>query len=211
MTEREFAKGWRGGQETSKLLHITSPFCTGYGADLGCELDPHPGACVYVDAGQIVHNIFQGDRPVPSGLPGLSVDENGKIIPQVHIRNIEGLFPDWPSNTLDFVYSSHLIEHVRDPREFIRKCLRIIKPGGYFVTVGPHEDWYWPNNHPDCNPDHNKYNWQLNQSKVAKWIVAVGGQSSVEVVHQSEHGWDEDNWSFVVIAKKKLGLKGEIS
>ena len=203
MTKEEYEDGWRGGTETSKLLHITSEYCTGYGLDIGCELDPHPAACVYVDNEQIVHDKFQGARPVPSGLPGLSLEENGKIQPQVHIRNAERLFPDWPSNTLDFVYHSHLIEHIRNPREFLQECARLLKVGGHLVIVGPHKDWYWPVGHPDCNPDHEEYNWQLDQEVVSKWVQAIGSPpEKMQIVRSAEFGWDQDNWSFLVVAQK---------
>jgi SAM-dependent methyltransferase len=187
MTESEFSGGWLGGRESSKLVHITGQYCKGRGVDFGCELDPHPAATILVDNGQIVHDKLH-NQPHPSGATY-----------EVHIRNIEALFPDWQSDSLDFAYSSHLLEHVLDPKAFLTECIRIVKPGGHVVVVHPHSDWYWPTTHPLANPDHTKYNWSLTQDKVSKWLKACG---KVEIVHSSEHGWDEDNWSGVVIAKK---------
>lgn len=45
-------------------------------------------------------------------------------------------------NSLDFVYSSHCLEHISDYRNFIREAFRVVKPGGYVVTVVPHRDLY---------------------------------------------------------------------
>lgn len=180
MTEAEFLSGHMGGKETSRLLYLTEDYCKGHGVDMGCELDPHPNAHTLVDNGSIVWDMLHETH-------------------EVHIRNIEDLFPDWEDERYDFVYHSHLIEHIRDPKAFLQECLRIVKPGGNVVVIGPHEDWYWPCGHPDANPDHSKYNWSLNQDRVAKWFESLG---NCEVIHKSEHGWSEDNWSFVVVAKK---------
>lgn len=207
MTQDEFDSGWLGGKETSKLFPITDQYCQGYGADFGCELDPHPNATVLVDNQQIVHQKFMGHgQPTPLGIH--AKDPNFRY--QVHIREIENLFPDWEDNILDFTYSSHMIEHIRDPRAFLTECARITKPGGNVVVVGPHEDWYWPVTHPDANPDHTKYNWSLNQERVGKWMKAVG----LEVIHSSEHGWGENNHSFLVVgqvpsssSEKQVGRK----
>jgi predicted SAM-dependent methyltransferase len=43
------------------------------------------------------------------------------------------------SDSVDFVYSSHMIEHLR-PRagiEFLRECRRVLKPGGWIRLVTP--------------------------------------------------------------------------
>jgi len=202
MTLGEFQAGWQGGKETSRLLYITEEYCQGYGVDFGCELDPHPNATVLVDNEQIVHNTYMGkDQPVPHGARPTA---GSKYKYHVHIRNIERLFPDWEPDIFDFTYSSHLIEHIRDPRAFIAELLRLTKPNGNIVIVGPHKDWYWPTGHPDANPDHKPYNQRLDQDLISKWIGAVSKMTStpVEILLSREVGWDEGNWSFVVVAKK---------
>jgi len=45
---------------------------------------------------------------------------------------------DLPSNFFDFIFASHVIEHVPDPKEFTRKAFAILKPGGIF--------WFWTPN-----------------------------------------------------------------
>ncbi len=42
-----------------------------------------------------------------------------------------------PAQSFDAVYCSNLIEHVPDPLLFLRKCHRILKPGGVIVGVTP--------------------------------------------------------------------------
>jgi SAM-dependent methyltransferase len=43
-------------------------------------------------------------------------------------------------NMVDFVISSHVIEHFYDPVKTIEEWLRIVKPGGYVFIIAPHRD-----------------------------------------------------------------------
>jgi hypothetical protein len=60
-----------------------------------------------------------------------------------------------PDHAFDFLYSSHCLEHLRDPRIALRNWLRVVKPGGYLVIQVPDEDLYekghWPS---QFNSDH---------------------------------------------------------
>jgi len=40
-------------------------------------------------------------------------------------------------DTFDVVTSSHVIEHVHDPADFLRQSRRVMRPGGHLVTVTP--------------------------------------------------------------------------
>jgi len=58
---------------------------------------------------------------------------------------------DVPDESLDFVYSSHMLEHVDDPVSCVRAWWRVLRPGGYLIVVVPHWDLYehgcWPSRH----------------------------------------------------------------
>ncbi len=43
-------------------------------------------------------------------------------------------------NTVDFVISSHVIEHFYDPVKTIEEWLRVVRPGGYVFIIAPHRD-----------------------------------------------------------------------
>jgi len=55
----------------------------------------------------------------------------------------------------DTVYSSHCLEHMPDPLNALEQWWSLVKPGGFLVTVVPHEDLYeqgvWPSR---FNHDH---------------------------------------------------------
>lgn len=56
--------------------------------------------------------------------------------------NIVAFGDDLPfkDNTLDYVLTSHVIEHFFDPVKALREWHRIIKPGGYIFIIAPHKD-----------------------------------------------------------------------
>jgi len=55
----------------------------------------------------------------------------------------------------DFVYSSHCLEHMRDPLEALLNWWRVLKPGGYLIVAVPDEDLYEQGIVPSVfNPDH---------------------------------------------------------
>src|SRR5258708_4212182 len=56
----------------------------------------------------------------------------------------------------DFVYSSHLIEHVpyEDTPDMFREWARVTKPGGYLIIFAPDEDTYPKVGEPGANPTH---------------------------------------------------------
>jgi SAM-dependent methyltransferase len=43
---------------------------------------------------------------------------------------------------LDYVYSSHFLEHVNDYEHYISEMFRVVRVGGYVVIVVPHRDLY---------------------------------------------------------------------
>ena len=69
------------------------------------------------------------------------------------------------SNVFDFVFSSHCLEHLRDPFVGLKNWLRVLKPGGHLVITVPDEDMYeqgvWPSQN---NKDH-KHTFTIKKSK----------------------------------------------
>jgi len=72
-----------------------------------------------------------------------------------------------PDESFDWVYSSHCLEHMRDPRVALANWWRILRPNGYLMVVVPeanlYEQGHWPSIY---NPDH-KSTWTLDHN--ADW------------------------------------------
>jgi SAM-dependent methyltransferase len=61
----------------------------------------------------------------------------------------------------DFVFASHCLEHLRDPRGGIRNWFRILRPGGHLIVNVPEEDLYEQGVFPSTfNRDH-KSTWTV--------------------------------------------------
>ena len=72
-----------------------------------------------------------------------------------------------PDASLDFVHSSHCLEHMRDPREALRHWLRVLKPGGHLIVTVPDEDLYEQGVFPSTfNSDHK---WTFTMQKSRSW------------------------------------------
>ena len=68
-------------------------------------------------------------------------------------------------NTLDFVHSSHCLEHMRNPRIALDNWIRILKPGGHMVCLIPDEDLYEQGEFPSTfNLDH-KHTFTIHKRK----------------------------------------------
>jgi len=93
----------------NEILQLTR----GFGADLGCGMNPLPTATHIVDCNG---GIFEW-----------------KHCKEVHLRDINEGFNDWPSDHFDFVFSRYLVEELRNPITFLNTCYRVTKPNGRLV------------------------------------------------------------------------------
>jgi len=107
--------------ETSKCRARLVRYCTGNGLDLGPGGDPILASSVRVDLPKPYS--FVGDLPVQ--LTG-SAD---------HLY----WFAD---NTLDYIFSSHLLEDFQDTETVLQEWLRPLKSGGRLVIFCPDEQVY---------------------------------------------------------------------
>ena len=68
-------------------------------------------------------------------------------------------------DAVDFVHSSHCLEHMRNPSIALDNWLRILKPGGHMICLVPDEDLYEQGVFPSTfNPDH-KHTFTIHKRK----------------------------------------------
>ena len=69
--------------------------------------------------------------------------------------------------SVDFVHSSHCLEHLLDPAEGLRNWLRVVRPGGHVIVTIPDEDLYEQGVFPSTfNRDHK---WTFTIHKTRSW------------------------------------------
>lgn len=88
-------------------------YMRGFGLDIG-----------YRGAGN-----FEPVIPTATGIDLDTPGYDGKVLP-------------YPDQSQDFVYSSHMLEHVQEPIPVIRDWFRVLKQGGHLIITVPHRDLY---------------------------------------------------------------------
>jgi len=160
-----------GISETSKCRNRLSSYCKGYGVDLGFGGDPINSSCIRVDFPTPYANV--GDYPVQLG------------------GNAENLI--WFNDeTLDYVYSSHLLEDFQDTEKVLREWIRVLKPNGRLVIFCPDEKLF--RNHcketgQPYNTAHIHENFSLNFVK-----TILSGLGITKVIYEKDnvdiYSWD---------------------
>jgi len=161
--------------ESKKIVWDVAPYLKGRGLDIGAgefKVLPH---AISVD--NMHHAQF-----------GFSMR------PDVTVKTAEdlGIFA---SQSLDFVYSSHLLEHMADPEKVLREWWRVVKPKGCMVLYLPHEDFYPKVGEKGANPDH-KHN--LNEEKIRQWMIGIGFWD-LELCEKRDQ---DDEYSFLMVFRK---------
>jgi SAM-dependent methyltransferase len=96
------------------------------------------------------------------------------------------------NDCVDFVHSSHCLEHLVDPFEGLKNWLRVIRPGGHLVVTIPDEDMYEQGVFPSSfNRDHK---WTFTLFKTDSWseksinvldlLKSLGAQADIIKVEQ---------------------------
>lgn len=100
------------------------------------------------------------------------------------------------SCSMDWVYSSHTLEHVEDMGATLREWWRLVKQGGYLVMYLPHKDYYPNIGQPGANPDHKR--------DLLPHEVVAAMPDGWDLVSQQERN-DGMEYSFLLVFKKLSG------
>lgn len=119
------------GDEAAKIRWELVEYTNGRGLDLGCgqfKAFPH---FIGVDNG---HHW---------GMKGVDVP----------VDTCEDLSL-FASKSVDFVFSSHLLEHIHNTKDTLKEWWRVIKNDGYLILYLPHKEHYPNVGEEGANPDH---------------------------------------------------------
>lgn len=167
------------GNETAKIRWRVLSYLRGAGLDIGCgpwKISPH---AVGIDG-----NFYPG---APEGSkPNLRMDCSK--------------LPIFADECFDFVFSSHLLEHIHDTEATLREWLRVLNPGGHLVLYLPHKNFYPNIGQPGANPDHKHDFVPADIVKVMRHVCSTmrGGLDLLE----NEERNAEDEYSFLQVYRK---------
>ena len=101
-------------------------------------------------------------------------------------------------NSLDFVFSSHCLEHLDQPEAALSLWIHKLKPGGHIVLYLPHKDMkLWQPGSPWVSDPMTGHKWSPTYSFIADFFA----KQEVEVVDGVEG--PDDYWSFHIVGRKR--------
>lgn len=132
--------------------------------------------------GDLEKKIIQG-----SGIDiGCGNDPVTSDVKKFDIENGDANFiTKYVNDLFDFVYSSHCLEHMHDPKNALIEWWKLVKPGGYLILIVPDEDLYEQGVFPSrFNPDH-KSTFTISKNK--SWSnVSINLYSLVREIKNAE-------------------------
>jgi SAM-dependent methyltransferase len=99
------------------------------------------------------------------------------------------------SRKFDFVFSSHCLEHMRDPQQALQEWWSLVKDGGHLILIVPdeilYEQGYWPS---IFNGDH-KWTFRIGESitcsprsiEIGNALCALPGARIISIVRQDDY------------------------
>lgn len=117
----------------------------------------------------------------------------------------------------DYVFSSHCLEHMKNPPDALQRWWKMVKPGGHLIFLVPDEDLYEQGYWPSVFNDDHKFTFTLR--KTSSWspvsfnvldlIASLPNAEVIEVSEQS-NGYDHSFLTSVKLDQKSLHLRTKI-
>lgn len=154
--------------EVDKCRERLSQYCCGDGIDIGYGGDPIISRAIGIDIQRFLNGSLCGDG--------------------ANLR----WFKD---GILDFVFSSHFLEHLEKTEEVLREWVRVLKPGGFLILYLPHKDLYTREKIPCFSTEHKV---EFDQGDIIKLLKSIC-QFEVWVCNICDRN---NEYSFEIVAKK---------
>lgn len=163
------------GFESNKIAHLVVAYAQGRGLDVGCGQMKCWPEMIGIDS----LKDYGGQRP-----PSVDVVCNAEKL---------DVFGD---RTLDYIFSSHFLEHVVDFKACLKEWWRTLKPDGHLILYLPHANFYPRMNEPGSNPDHKR---DFLPDDIISAMKEIG---SWELLENEERG-KTNEYSFFQVYKKQ--------
>jgi len=170
------------GYETAKIRFELVQYTRGRGLDLGCG--PAKGFPHFIGVDNNVDEQLFGHRATGADV----------IVPTCEKLDL------FASDSMDFVFSSHLLEHIQDYKAALSEWWRVVKVGGHLVLYLPHKQFYPNVGQEGANPDH-KHDFM--PSDIVDAMKALGGW---ELLRNEDRNAGAE-YSFFQVFRKRADLQ----
>ncbi|MDH3981279.1 MAG: methyltransferase domain-containing protein [Kiritimatiellaceae bacterium] len=173
------------GNEAQKIKYEIVPYTRGQGLDIGCGPFKAFDHFIGVDNGHHAKEF------------------GWEIHPDVSVTDATDLRV-FASQSMDFVFSSHLLEHIEDTDAALKEWWRVIKPGGYLVLYLPDKSQYPNMGEPGANPDH-KHDFHHDDIILAMEKMKLGWDLLRNETRDADYGPGQhgNEYSFFQVYKKR--------
>ncbi len=168
------------GFESRKIKYLIPRYTRGKGLEIGCGMEKAFPHFIGVDNG---HHFGRGAADIVAEADDLSM---------------------FASESLDFVFSSHVLEHMEDSAKTLSEWWRVIRPGGHLVLYLPHKDFYPNIGQPGANPNHKHDFVPTDISAIMSRLRDLGCWELLENEERNER----DEYSFFQVYRKAAGKGG---
>jgi SAM-dependent methyltransferase len=135
--------------ETAKYRHLVACYCDGCGVDIASQGDRVVPWAISFDLPAAEFAFYCSNQPAKG---------------PIHLRGHATALP-FESNSLNFVYSSHLLEDYLDWEPVLKEWVRVLQPGGKLIILVP-DKVLWNEaiargQPPNCSHKHEAYAGEL--------------------------------------------------
>jgi ADP-heptose:LPS heptosyltransferase/predicted SAM-dependent methyltransferase len=177
---------WRAsdpeGSESKKIVWEVAPYLKGKGVDLGAGTFKILPQAISVDS---------GDHAAMFGHPFMA-----------DLKMDCSKLDLFASQSLDFVYSSHLLEHIDDTKAALKEWWRVVKHGGVLALYLPHKSFYPNMGQPGANPTH-KHDFL--PGDIIKIMEDVASTTNAFDLVECQERDNDCEYSMLLVFKKKTG------
>jgi SAM-dependent methyltransferase len=167
---------YSAGVEVDKCRSRLEKFCRGDGLDIGCG-GTNSDARFYLE-----------NKIVPTAI--------GVDLARTNLSGNATKLYWFVDGCMDYIFSSHLLEHLLHPAKALDEWFRVLKEGGHLVLYLPLEGYYPSVGKKGANKDH-KHN--LDPLKVLKWVDSIKIKYEIVVI---EKRVEDNEYSFDMVLKK---------
>lgn len=169
--------------ETAKYRHLTEPYCQGAGVDIASQGDAVVPWAMSFDLPEPEFSRYSSGQPAKG---------------PIHLRGHAEKLP-FDGGSLDFVYSSHLLEDFADPLPILAEWTSCVRIGGYIVILVPDKE-LWNAAIAKGQPPNCAHQHEYRVGELSEIFTTYFGH--FEIIHDRLTDLTPEDYTIMFVAKR---------